>query len=122
MNTTNLANTTAIASTGIVRCAEVVVPAGEIDLGHVVNMTPHPISLSCESGKVKLVRKDLGDIAGLPEPVNGKGVVVSLAAAQKAWAAGRDDVLCIGETLRSPDGKVVGATSLGVGPRGFIPA
>jgi hypothetical protein len=123
MNTnTTETTTTTISSTGSVRCSEVVVPAGNIDLSQVVNLTPHPINISEEGGKVKLVRKDLGDLAGLPAPVPGKGVVVSLAAAQKAWAEGRDDVLCIGETLRSPDGKVIGATSLGVGPRGFIPA
>lgn len=64
----------AIPSLGSVRCGETVVPAGTINLSQVVNLTPHPINIEETAGKVRLVRKDLGELAGLPAPVPGKGV------------------------------------------------
>lgn len=83
-----------------VRCAEVVTPAGRVD-------------------GITVIRKDLGELIGLPEPELGILFVVSLAAATAAWKVGRRDVLTIGETTRDESGRITGAKSLACSPDGF---
>ena len=101
-------------------------PAGEK-----VNILPAAIPARCDEeiskGReraellgIPLISRKLGNISGLPKPTGWPVVyVVSLAVAAKAWAIGRDDVLAIGESVRGPDGKIIGACSLGESPCGF---
>jgi hypothetical protein len=79
------------------RCAETVEAVGEIE-------------------GVPLIRRALGSLTGLPAPEEGVYLIVSLAAAQKAWAMGRRDCLAIGETVRDAAGRVIGAKSLACMP------
>lgn len=56
-------------------------------------------------GTVPVVRVDLGDLVGLPEPQEGVTYVVSLMAAVKAAADGRVDVYAPGPTSYLSDGR-----------------
>jgi hypothetical protein len=100
----NLPKITLAPSGQVARCAEVI---GEKGFAVV------------EGAEIALIRKDLGGLVGLPEPVPGVGFIVSLACATKAWAEGRNDVLVPGEMTRDGAGKITGCSSLGVGPQGF---
>jgi hypothetical protein len=111
-----------------------------------VNLTPHPINIYLNgemitippSGMVARVQeivedagslevapgvviplriKRLGDkIEGLPEPQEDTIYIVSLLAAQAAWAAGRKDVVATGDPVRDHEGRVTGVSSLYVKP------
>jgi hypothetical protein len=100
----NLPNLTLKPSGQVARCAEVMVEKPAIMV---------------VGTEIPLIRKDLGGLVGLPEPVPGVGFIVSLACATKAWAEGRTDVLVPGEMTRDEAGKITGCSSLGVGPQGF---
>lgn len=84
-----------------VRCSEKVIRGGETLNG------------------IPLIQKVMGDLEGLPPATPGVALVVSLAAAQKAWSMGRRDVLAIGESVRDADGRIIGASSLSTSPQGF---
>lgn len=109
------------------------------------NLTPHPLTfivsgetkifppsgapVRCEEKIIRgnetlngipLIQKEMGDLYGLPPATPGIALVVSLAAAQKAWGMGRTDVLAIGESVRDSDGKIIGASSLSTNPQGFF--
>ena len=72
------------------------------------------------AGKVSgipVVKKIFGEITGLPAPVPGVALLVSALVAAAAWGLQRTDVLAIGETVRDPAGRIVGATSLASHPK-----
>jgi len=102
-----------------------------------INLTPHPLVFVREQGEELLLApagepvrveeqsrevgrlaglpvkvKKFGALMGLPEPREGTYYVVSALAAQAAWAAGRIDVLAVGDPKRDPDGRIVGAAAL----------
>jgi len=62
------------------------------------------------------VKKALGAIEGLPEPIEGTIYIVSLAVASEAWKAKRLDVYCSGDAVRDSTGRVVGCIGLGANP------
>jgi hypothetical protein len=101
-------------------------------VGYLVNLTPHAIDVvgwgevppsgevaRCEEVVtsmpsilgIPVIRKELGDIVGLPDPEPNTCYVVSLVVAQKA---GRSDVLAVGETVRDGSGRIVGCKSLAI--------
>ena len=103
----------------------------------IVNLTPHSLTLHGESGSITvapsgntarlavsrvlvgtlalegitltIVRPTMGEITGLPDPVEGTVYVVSAMVAEKAKRA---DVLAPGELVRDSAGNVVGAKGL----------
>lgn len=84
-----------------VRCSEVIQPGPSFQAGGQV---------------VKTIRKKLGDLIDMPAPAEGVVLVVSLAAATKAWEMGRTDVVAIGETIRDEKGRITGCVSLSTHP------
>lgn len=88
--------------------------------GDVITLAPEPVSARCSEAveavgfadSVPLIKKSLGEVTGLPEAEPGVWLITSLPVAQAAWAAGRRDVLAIGETVRDGQGRVIGARSL----------
>ncbi len=92
---------TILPSGAVARCREIAEPRGMVDVGGV---------------EVPLVSKRFGEVEGLPEPEDGTLFIVSALAAQAAWAAGRRDVVCVGDAVRDSDGRVIGAASLCVAP------
>jgi len=104
-----------------------------------VNLTPHPLSLSTASGSIIKLPKSvnparlavtrhrledvtlntgetlevnisqLGEIENLPEPQEG---VVYVVSALVADSASRGDVMSPGELLRDGEGNIVGAKGL----------
>lgn len=112
---------------------------------HVVNLTPHPITLISPDGRqlvlppsgtvarcametttvstvatqgisVPLVVQRYGALEGLPEPDAGVLYVASALAAQAAWELGRRDVVCPAELVRDAEGRVIGAAALAGAP------
>lgn len=103
----------------------------------IVNLTPHPIkiivgdksivveptspparlqestenigSISINGIDIPVIKKYLGNVSGVPEPVDGVIYIVSLPVAS---AMNRKDVLAIGESIRDEKGNVIGAKSL----------
>ena len=103
----------------------------------IVNLTPHAITLHGESGIVNcppsgmlarlavsrqvvgtvmvggvilsVARSTLGEVTGLPGPVDG---IIYVVSALVADAAKRSDVFAPGELLRSFTGEVIGAKGL----------
>jgi hypothetical protein len=109
--------------------------AAQLSMKQLVNLTPHALTLVTASGtpitfqasgkiaRLKVIRQiqpqigvdgevydvitpTLGDIDGLPEPVEGIIYVVSSMVAEKAKRA---DVLSPGELIRDAAGVIVGA-------------
>jgi len=115
---------------------------------HLVNMTPHEITLVGENGEivlrippsgtvarcreeiedcgtvtagpwgpaVRIYRRRLGEIEGLPEPEFRTIYITSALVAHAAWALGRRDVVHPGELVRDEQGRVVGCRGLVVAP------
>jgi hypothetical protein len=83
--------TLTIPSTGLARCEETVEIIGFVD------------------DFIPVVKKSYGKVTGLPEAKEGIWLIVSLLVAQ---AAGRDDVLAIGDIVRDGEGRIVGCRSL----------
>ena len=69
-----------------------------------------------EVSGIPVIRKILGEITGLPAPIPGVALLVSALVAAAAWALQRTDVLAIGEFIRDPAGRVIGAKSLASPP------
>lgn len=61
---------------------------------------------------VSVYASTFGDIQHLPEPEDGVVYVASRIVATAASEQGRTDVLCPDETVRDPEGRIVGCRSL----------
>ena len=105
----------------------------------IVNCTPHAVTLMlkdgsqviipasnnlarCESRRatiyafdngVEVHRTEMGDVYGLPEPVEGTYYLVSLLVANKLKGE-RDDLLVTDEAVRGEDGKIVGCKAFAI--------
>jgi hypothetical protein len=66
--------------------------------------------------EIPLVTRALGPVEGLPEPQFRTLYLTSALVAQAAWAAGRREVVCPGELVRDPQGRVVGCRNLVAAP------
>lgn len=88
-----------VPSAGVARAKATVTPVGSVDLG---------------GFSVPLVESAYGEPVGLPAPVDGVNLVVSLVTAQAARAAGREtaDLLLLQELVRDGEGHVIGARSV----------
>lgn len=106
-----------------------------------INMTPHPLHIRRLDGETETVEPcgevvrramrtvvgpqigpfgtvttQLGSLQDLPAPVPGTIYIVSLLAAQAAWALGREDVVSPGAPVRDEKGQIVGCLGLTVAP------
>lgn len=105
----------------------------------IVNCTPHAVTLMlkdgsqvvipasnnlarCESRRatvysfdngVEVHRTEMGDVYGLPEPVDGTYYLVSLLVANKLKGE-RDDLLVTDEAVRGEDGKIIGCKAFAI--------
>ena len=105
----------------------------------IVNCTPHAVTLMlkdgsqviipasnnlarCESRRatvyafdngVEVHRTEMGDVYGLPEPVEGTYYLVSLLVANKLKGE-RDDLLVTDDTVRGEGGKIIGCRAFAV--------
>jgi len=93
------------ASGQLVRCSEKVEDAGQLDVAGV--------SIPC-------VRKQMGDLEGLPAAQAATIYFVSAIAAQKAWEMGRQDVVCGSVAVRDAEGKTIGTAGFSVHPLGLV--
>jgi hypothetical protein len=99
-----------VPPSGIVaRVAEEQEPAGEV-----VVLPGGP--LTAEGVKVPLIRRQWGEIEGLPPEQFRTVYIVSALVATAAWARGRRDVVCPGELVRDGEGRVIGCRNLTVAP------
>lgn len=99
-----------------------------------INLTPHEVTLVDDQGDITLVikpeqtsarcavkreiaftadgiqvnRSVFGEVVGLPDPVEGTWCIVSRIVAE---AAQRSDLLVPDETVRNPEGQIVGCKS-----------
>jgi len=100
----------------------------------IVNLTPHTLNILDENGTeysfpsdgiaraaqsstvvgtlngIEVVKTTFGAPEGLPDPEEGVFIVVSLATANAAKAAGRtvDDLLLTSDPVRDADGRIIG--------------
>lgn len=97
---------------------------------NIINLTPHEIHLpdrnvlpsdfvarcnevtkdAGEFDGVKLIRREYGDVYGLPDPVADTLYIVSLLVRQALPE--RKDLASPGDLVRDGDGKIVGAKNL----------
>ena len=91
----------------IARCEERIEPCEAIVLRHAINYERN--ERGNEFLNVPMIKKSLGEIKDLPEPIEGTIYITSLPVAQKAQ---RKDVFAIGESIRNEKGEVIGCKSL----------
>ncbi len=60
---------------------------------------------------IPIIRKEFGDVTGLPDPEEGVGYIVSSLVLQSLKGT-RRDVFCPGDPVRDENGKIVGCNSL----------
>ena len=77
--------------------------------GVVARATQSDVTVGQVEG-IEVVRTTFGDSTDLPDPVEGVWLVVSLATATAAKAAGRtvDDLLLTSGPVRDVDGRIIG--------------
>lgn len=88
--------------------ALVIPPCGEVARAAEQRATLAPLSV--EGVEIPLIEKTMGEPQGLPESQEGVFLLVSLATAKAA--PGRQDLLVVGESVRSPEGQICGCISL----------
>ena len=106
----------------------------------IINLTPHDINVVLADGSVRTfprsgaearatpertagvevdgmpsVTVTLGDVTGLPEPVEGVVYLVSMVIVDKLPE--REDIFAPGELVRDPSGRVIGCRGLARSPR-----
>lgn len=105
-----------------------------------VNLTPHAVMIRTENGDVITIPPDgmvarvseivvecfdktidigvqcftrkLGDVVGVPEPVDNTGYIVSAMVADHPNVRNRDDVYSPGPAIRDDAGRIVGCRGL----------
>jgi len=81
-----------------------------------ISVDPDQIEIEGNGDTIPVTETVLGQIEGLPDPVDGVVYVVSRLVAEAA--PHRDDLYFPGRLVRDKEGKVVGAASLSRLPRG----
>lgn len=108
---------------------------------NIINLTPHAITLCLQDGSalktfksegvaratqstvevgeldgIRLVRTSFGEPVGLPDPVDGTFLIVSLATANAARQYGRDvkDLLLTSDPVRDEQGRIIGCRAFAV--------